>query len=230
MTLMVGALAAGIGFGFSVDGDEWSRLWRALERDRAEVDVVPAGGPLPLEPVRRLAESDAPGETAASAGARASEAAEAGLGIPIPHPRPTAMPSAPETRSADRSGTEQVANLEAGAEEIAQLAPLFLGRVFVHYAGPAGDEVGRGRAERIARVLEDDGYRIGAIRPTGFAIRTSSVRYFHEADRAAAARLRSDLPPSLAESTLIMDFTSYEPRPRPGTIELWLADSGGPAS
>ena len=48
-----------------------------------------------------------------------------------------------------------------------------------------------------------------------------SIRYFHPED-AAAARRAADLMAGAGLSWTVRDFTSYQPRPSRGTIEVWL--------
>jgi hypothetical protein len=44
------------------------------------------------------------------------------------------------------------------------------------------------------------------------------VRYFHDEDAAAAARLAARLGPGWA----IQDFRAFLPQPAPQTLEVWL--------
>ncbi len=48
-----------------------------------------------------------------------------------------------------------------------------------------------------------------------------SIRYFHPED-AAAARRAADWMAGAGLSWTVRDFTSYQPRPSRGTIEVWL--------
>jgi hypothetical protein len=59
----------------------------------------------------------------------------------------------------------------------------------------------------------------------------AGVRYFFAADRDAARRLLRAAAPLLAEGAgragvvnrrTPADFTHYDPKPRPGTVEVWL--------
>jgi hypothetical protein len=94
-------------------------------------------------------------------------------------------------------------------------------RVFVHYSS---DAVGApATARHLVRHLKAEGFAVEA-RAVEFSIPTNSIRYFFDADRAQAEALRSRLEgqvPGGADLS-VMDFTSYEPRPRPGLIEVWL--------
>ena len=76
---------------------------------------------------------------------------------------------------------------------------------------------------RAADRLRLHGARAVVVRQVPFAIRGLGVRYFHDADRAAAAQTLD-----IAERMLglpdqaLGDFTSFAPAPEPGTIEIWL--------
>ena len=94
-------------------------------------------------------------------------------------------------------------------------------RVFVHYSASA---VGApATAMHLVRHLKAEGFAVEA-RPVEFSIPTNSIRYFFAADRERAEALRSSLEGQIPgdAALTVMDFTSYEPRPRPGLIEIWL--------
>ena len=58
------------------------------------------------------------------------------------------------------------------------------------------------------------------IREVDFPISERNLRYFHDADRAEAARL------ARAYGAELRDFTWFRPEPLPGTAELWLSGAG----
>jgi hypothetical protein len=94
-------------------------------------------------------------------------------------------------------------------------------QVFVHYTASA---VGAPAiAMHLVRHLRAGGFAADA-QPVDFTIRTNSVRYFFEADREQAETLRSILAGQIPDDAAlsVMDFTSYEPKPQTGLIELWL--------
>ena len=242
------ALGIGVAFGLGVDAGSWSLPWRSAEQDVAQppVPAEPVDGTVrvPSEP-SPVAAGPAPGPNAARGTAAAGERP-----IPVPVLRPDDDPlagamggaeiliediggnraggplpdAAPASGDGATFGGEEVAASDIGRTDVDRLAPLFLGRIYVHYGESPDDPARRGRALDIARRLEESGYRIGGVRPVNFPVTGSSVRYFFESDAPVAARLQEDLPASIAEQTRLMDFTAYEPRPRPGTIELWVAD------
>ena len=60
-------------------------------------------------------------------------------------------------------------------------------------------------------------------RAVEFSIPRASIRYFFDGDRdeaeAVSARLQGQVP---GGAVPIMDFTTYEPKPREGHLEVWL--------
>jgi hypothetical protein len=94
-------------------------------------------------------------------------------------------------------------------------------QIFVHYTASA---VGApATAMHLVRRLKSEGFAAEA-RPVEFAIPTNSIRYFFESDREQAEALRASLEGQLpaGAATSVTDFTSYEPKPHPGLIEIWL--------
>ena len=94
-------------------------------------------------------------------------------------------------------------------------------QVLVHYSA---DVVGApATAMHLVRHLKAEGFTVEA-RAVEFPIPTNSVRYFFEADRERAQTLRSSLEGQMPGGAAmpVMDFTFYEPKPRPGLIEVWL--------
>jgi hypothetical protein len=90
-------------------------------------------------------------------------------------------------------------------------------RVFVHHrtgTAPAA-------AEEVAQGLRGAGVEVQAIRAAPFVPSTPVVRYFHEEDQAAAARLAA----RLGRGWAIQDFRAFLPQPPPQTLEVWLPAS-----
>ncbi len=73
-------------------------------------------------------------------------------------------------------------------------------------------------AEDVAQGLRAAGIEVAAIRSAPFVPSTPVVRYFHEEDQAAAARLAS----RLGRGWAIQDFRAFVPQPPPQTLEVWL--------
>jgi hypothetical protein len=76
-------------------------------------------------------------------------------------------------------------------------------------------------ASAVAETLRGHGFEIQALRATSFVPTTPVVRYFHEADRAAATALAERLGPGWTAQ----DFRAFQPQPAPQTLEIWLPAS-----
>lgn len=74
-------------------------------------------------------------------------------------------------------------------------------------------------ADELAADIPTRGHELVRIKSVDHAISQRNLRYFHDSDRAEAARLARDYDAELR------DFTWFRPQPLPGTTELWL--SGG---
>ena len=74
-------------------------------------------------------------------------------------------------------------------------------------------------ADELAADIPTRGHELVRIKSVDHAISQRNLRYFHDSDRAEAARLARDYDAELR------DFTWFRPQPLPGTAELWL--SGG---
>lgn len=100
-------------------------------------------------------------------------------------------------------------------------------RVFIHHA--AADADGAALARELAERLGHQALAVVEVRAVPFAIGAAAtgVRYFFADDRDAARRLLRDAAPFLSATgrpppRTPTDFTHYAPRPRPGTVEVWL--------
>ena len=93
-------------------------------------------------------------------------------------------------------------------------------RVFVHYTESAPGSPAT--ALNVVRQLRAAGFTVEG-RAVEFSIPRASIRYFFDGDRdeaeAVSARLQGQVP---GGAVPIMDFTTYEPKPREGHIEVWL--------
>ena len=93
-------------------------------------------------------------------------------------------------------------------------------RVFVHYTESAPGSPAT--ALNVVRQLRAAGFTVEG-RAVEFLIPRSSIRYFFDGDRdeaeAVSARLQGQVP---GGAVPIMDFTTYEPKPREGHLEVWL--------
>lgn len=77
--------------------------------------------------------------------------------------------------------------------------------------------VGENAAMEISDDIVARGHEVSRINLVDLSIRQRNLRFFHETDRAEAERLAE------AYGALLRDFTSFQPRPDEGTIEIWLA-------
>lgn len=93
-------------------------------------------------------------------------------------------------------------------------------RVVIHYpanSGPAASE-----ADQIAASLAAKAGTV-EIRAVNAVPRSPTIRYFHEEDLPAAETLEALLR-NAGGQWATRAFTAYEPKPRPGTIEVWIAN------
>jgi hypothetical protein len=97
-------------------------------------------------------------------------------------------------------------------------------RVFIHHVADQRDGAS---AQQLAEYLRGQGFTVADTRSVDFGIGKPSVRYFFARDRAASQRLVEELGQfstggaSLAPDRA-SDFTHFVPKPRPGSVEVWL--------
>jgi hypothetical protein len=89
-------------------------------------------------------------------------------------------------------------------------------RVFVHHR--ANSPPGANAAAEVAEQLRGAGFEVAPPRAVPFVPSTPVVRYFHEEDQQAAARLAG----RLGRGWAIQDFRAFLPQPAPQTLEVWL--------
>lgn len=99
-------------------------------------------------------------------------------------------------------------------------ASLLSGPVILHAPAGVADAALAGTVGRLAAA----GVPVGEPSRVGFTISESNVRYFHAADAEVAAAIAAEV------GARLRDFTSFDPAPPAGTIEVWLAGKGGAAS
>jgi hypothetical protein len=95
------------------------------------------------------------------------------------------------------------------------------GQVLVHYKANATG--GPATAMHLVRELEAAGFSVEA-RPVPFPIADNSIRYFFPGDRDQAEALRASLEGQLPgdDALSVMDFSTLEPKPPEGHLEVWL--------
>lgn len=114
---------------------------------------------------------------------------------------------------------------QLAVEDEPSAAPMAAPRVVIHYS--TGNASGASLAQSIAAALGSDRFGEPEIRAVPQTVATASIRYFHAADRDAAARLVASVRPLLAGAgraapVTPIDFTDFTPLPRPGTLEIWV--------
>ncbi|MEM6386606.1 MAG: hypothetical protein AAF718_10255 [Pseudomonadota bacterium] len=75
----------------------------------------------------------------------------------------------------------------------------------------------RAVTDDVASGVTLDGHELVRVKDVDFSISTRNVRYFHDEDRASAARMAARYEAELR------DFTWFRPKPVEGTTELWLS-------
>jgi hypothetical protein len=98
-------------------------------------------------------------------------------------------------------------------------------RIFIHHV--KGRSRDAALAQRLADRLRSQGFTVADIRPVDFAIGKPSVRYFFEQDHDGSERLVEALGRYFKRAPFLApehasDFTHFEPKPRPGNVEVWL--------
>lgn len=213
-----GLLALGLGAALlAADGTRPSRAWNA--------GLVP-------EDVPRTAAPVAPLNELASVSLRAEIAAEEARLAALRQSRielereMIALRQEAERRQREMSGRKPATDAAATGSTVAPQPvagptavpppaerPL---RVFVHHRANSG--AAAAAAEEVVQNLRGSGFEPQAARPVPFVPSTPVVRYFHEEDQAAAARLAA----RLGHGWAIQDFRAFLPQPAPQTLEVWL--------
>jgi hypothetical protein len=214
LALLLWSAAGAAGFGLAI----LALAWLMAEGSRTAVE-------------QRIAAPEPPRPPAAAVQPPAAAPGAAAPAPAAPPPvRPTAAPSVQELVGQPLADREPAVDAlppspapNVAAPPAAPAPPM--SRLVVHHA--AADREAAALARQLAEQLERAGLGAAEVAPVPFAIGTTSVRYFHAADRPDADRLVAAIRPLLAwnrraaPSTPI-DFTDFRPLPRPGTIEIWL--------
>lgn len=185
--------------------------------DIAPVTPAPALA-APRTPPKPPVDVVLPGPVVPPVARRSETVAAAAPSEPAPRSRPTGVvPPVPLPKPVDPRAA--AGPFAAGPER----------RVFVHYDDARASGVGEAGA--VARDITLIGLPVADLRPVDGPIGAMRLRYFHEADRRPteelARRLEIALTGGVTGLTAIQDFTHYAPRPRPGTIEVWLPSPAG---
>jgi hypothetical protein len=90
----------------------------------------------------------------------------------------------------------------------------------VHYA--TADAGAVERARRLADRLAELGVGVELIDAGSLFVRRDRLRFFRPGESGAVRALAT----ALGDDVEVQDFTDYEPKPTPGTVEFWLATEG----
>jgi hypothetical protein len=95
------------------------------------------------------------------------------------------------------------------------------GQVLLHYTASAAG--GPATAMHLVRQLKAAGFSVEA-RAVQFPIAGNSIRYFFPEDREQAEALRTSLEGQMPGGAplSVMDFSSFDPKPQEGHLEIWL--------
>ena len=138
-------------------------------------------------------------------------------------------PAVPATPDPDPPGiAKPQRDVVAAPRRRGPAAPAGSLRIFIHYPAHRDDAV---PAIRLAALLQTRGFPIVDIQLVEIEVEQPSVRYFFPEDRSDSRRLvdaiRTLLPREAPDQAT--DLSDFSPKPRPGTVELWLpADGPGP--
>ncbi len=200
---------------------------QALPEPRAmPPDTVPPDPQPPSSPVTATYRPPSPGEKlpadAASPEGRRDTAAAVPQAAPNSPTPPNSVPQASPPAAPPIVEPYRPPPLVAAtaSADTASLLPAM--RVFIHHT--AGSDPDAASAQVLAERLREQGFEVVAIRPVPFAIRTGSVRYYFDQDRAAARQLAALSGPlaGSGEPRPPLDFRHYEPKPSLGTVEIWM--------
>lgn len=132
-----------------------------------------------------------------------------------PPPRPLAASARPAPDSPDDAGAPSIAAVETGSDAQPVLSRMQAVPVVFHVPTRTPPDI----VSALRDAAVGAGFELGEARRQGVTIRQSNVRFFHPADRPAAARLAA------AAGAELRDFTNYRPSPPEGTIEFWAEGS-----
>jgi hypothetical protein len=145
-------------------------------------------------------------------------------GAPLPLPLEAPARALPPEWSENAVAAAPAAPEPPSAPAPAPSASLGQTRLFVHHSSTQPQTA---VASEIAGQLRGGGLSVIDIRRISGAISSGSVRYFFPADREAATALTEMLGQIYRgrndpREFRLLDFTTYTPRPRERTLEIWL--------
>jgi len=183
-----------------------------------EIGLAPAMRPSP-RPLASGPRVEAVEQTEAPASDQPPAPAETVLAVPAPEPAPE-----PTSEPADAPEPDGPASFAAPAAPLAETAATPIqARIMLHAPTGVPAATTDAAAAAISRV---SGQPAAAPIPVRFAISRSNVRYYHPEDAAAAEAAAAALSAAVGPVEA-RDFTSYSPKPSPGTVEVWLSGEPG---
>lgn len=178
------------------------------------IDIAAASDPTPPH-----ADDDPLSARSGAAGPMRVEGAAAELGLADPFPA-AAVPVA----NAPAGPAESTAEPATAAVE----PPIVVARRTQSVLVNAPSSV---PADATLATLRTSGFGEVALQPTRLTIRTSSVRYYHAADAAAAAEVAALIGPGLPGGRAeARDFSDASSLGAPGHLEVWIASAPTPAA
>jgi hypothetical protein len=133
-----------------------------------------------------------------------------------PLPRALAQLPAPSDELVAALALPRLAPEPAPAAPKAPVPSAVGARVVIHHVARAAE------ADRVARLLPQ-GVVLAEIRSVRASPAAPDIRYFFAEDREAAERLAQALSRQAGARVPARNFSHFRPLPRPGTLELWLA-------
>jgi hypothetical protein len=109
------------------------------------------------------------------------------------------------------------------ADEVTAAGPAPI-RIFIHHSAGAANAL---PAIQLAAFLQARGFDVIDIRPVDVEIERPSVRYFFDGDQAGSRQLVEAIAAFYARApgrapAQAADFSHFSPKPRRGSIEVWL--------
>jgi len=151
-------------------------------------------------------------------------------------PRSITVPAPPAIRLdaslAPRAPTRPEASRASIPPPFVSGAPVFSipfagsSRVYVNVPVSVSEEIAAATFE----TLSSAGLGEVFLSSVSIPISRTNVRYYHDADAVHAGRISELLEPASGDGGVeARDFTGYDPKPEPGTIEVWFAGDAPPA-
>ena len=142
--------------------------------------------------------------------------------VPMPRPRPDRLGTDAAERTLAEDGSAAVPRSRSAEAQVPSALPSEAvepadARVVIHFpSGPAAQE-----AHALLAAMDAQGFDDAELRRVPIHVAEANVRYFHLQDRAAAESVNR-LIRGTGHPSEVEDFTSFDPPPSRGTVEVWL--------